>query len=74
MSFLYAVLLNSLQKLIKLLLPLEYIDFFRFNLFGFSLLKVLNRGGLPEVRESLSLQSPLLFNNDHLFLKLLLQV
>jgi hypothetical protein len=74
MSFFYAVLLNSLQKLIKLLLPLEYIDFFRFNLFGFSLLKVLNRGGLPEVRESLSLQSPLLFNNDHLFLKLLLQV
>ena len=74
MSFLYAVLLNSLQKLIKLLFPLEYIDFFRFNLFGFSLLKVLHRGGFPEVRESLSLQSPLLFNNDHLLLKLLLQV
>jgi hypothetical protein len=74
MSFLYAVLLNSLQKFIKLLFPLEYIDFFRFNLFGFSLLKVLNRGSFTEVRKSLSLQSPLLFNNDHLLLKLLLEV
>jgi hypothetical protein len=71
-SFLHAVLLYSLQQFIELLFSFEYIDFLRLYLFGFRLLKVLNRGGFPEVSQSLSLKSPFSLNYDHLFLELLL--
>jgi hypothetical protein len=71
-SFLHAVLLYSLQQFIELLFSFEYIDFLRLNFFGFRLLKVLNRGGFPEVSQSLSLKSPFSLNDNHLFLQLLL--
>ncbi len=65
---LFAMFLDSLQQLVKFLLPLEYIDLFRFNLFGFSLLKLTYSGAFPEIRVSLSLQPPSSLYDIHLFL------
>ena len=69
----FAVLVDSLEQLFELLLSLEYVNLFRLALLGLGFLKVLVASVLPKSGEGLSLQAPLLLNDNHLLLQLLLE-
>jgi|LauGreDrversion4_2_1035121.scaffolds.fasta_scaffold530666_2 hypothetical protein len=75
-SLLFAMLFNSLQELLELLLTLEDINLFRFDFFGLSFFQFLSSmtGLFTEVSKSFLLKSFLLLDLHHVFLELLSQI
>jgi hypothetical protein len=75
-SLFLAVLLDSFQELIKLLLALKDINLFRFDVIGLSFFQILSGKAsvFSKVSQCFSLKSLLLFNLHHTFLKLLTKV
>lgn len=72
-SLLLAMLLDSLQKLLKLLFALKDINLFRFDLFCFSFFQLLSGMArlFTEIGKSLLLKSFLLGHLHHMLLELL---